>query len=184
MWIIDMCNRFLIFAILKTDYTCYALRFFSLSQMHSFPKTSSISSIWSATIIVEIGPHSLESKYFEWAGNLLMHNLVLFQRVVKIDIGLYFWARPKCFDQHVKVCTFEKRWMNGLNHFTAWQKLKRDNYLSAIIRLVLPIIKTEQSARFGLLFNLREVCNCEIRVANAEQEIIFACLYIIIFWDP
>ena len=31
MWIIDMCNRFLIFAILKTDYTCYALRFFSLT---------------------------------------------------------------------------------------------------------------------------------------------------------
>ena len=152
--------------------------------MHSFPKTSSISSIWSAAIIVEIGPHSLESKYFEWAGNLLMHNLMLFQRVVKIDIELYFWARPKCFDQHVKVCTFEKWWMNRLSHFAAWQKLKRDNYLSATIKLVLPIIKTEHSVRFGLLFNLREVCNCEIRVANAEQEIIFACLSIVKFRDP
>ena len=32
MWIIELCNRFLIFAILKTDYTCYALRFLSLSD--------------------------------------------------------------------------------------------------------------------------------------------------------
>ena len=30
MRIIDMCNRFLIFAILINDYACYTLRFFGL----------------------------------------------------------------------------------------------------------------------------------------------------------
>ena len=59
----NMRNRFLIFAILKTDYACYALRFFSLIMTEINLNNRELEMLLSNMVVLNIMIKTQENYY-------------------------------------------------------------------------------------------------------------------------